>query len=115
MLSTVYFKETADEILYALRSPSWDLQWVFHASGKVTRHCYLFGDDGSELDPMNPADLEKIHMLLPILLNEYKACVSEIKHSRPALAEKIGDKEYAPFYFTYSNQNLANSNRDVND
>lgn len=115
VVSSVYFQETPSEIIYALRASSWDLQWVFHKTGRVSRHCYLFGDDGHELDPSDPDDLSVIHTLLPLLWSEYKACIAEIKHSHPVIARDLEKEDYSPYYLTYSKAILSDTIRNVID
>jgi hypothetical protein len=58
---------------YKLVDPRWKVEWRL-SEGQVERRCSLY-DGPTELDPMEDADLEKIHEILPDLMNAVKTAL----------------------------------------
>jgi hypothetical protein len=60
-------------MIYKLIDPRWKVEWRL-SGGQVERRCSLY-DGPTELDTMEDADLEKIHEILPDLMNAVKAAL----------------------------------------
>jgi hypothetical protein len=58
---------------YKLCDPRWIVEWHL-SEGRIERRCSLY-DGEAELDPIKEDDLEKIHEILPDLMNAVKTAL----------------------------------------